>query len=113
MERTPFLQYKNLVEKSEESRRAWYEPTHQQRMKAFFEKIDWDKVDSNLERLPYLALQMGKHTPAIKSKPAKGNELFTFAQDPDWKDRLDQEILKRVSALLNNYEACRRAKQAV
>ena len=75
-------------------------------MKAFFEKIDWDKVDSNLERLPYLALQLGKHTPAIKSKPAKGSELFTFAQEPDWKDRLDQEILKRVSALLSNYEAC-------
>lgn len=106
VERTPFLQYKNLVEESEETRRAWYEPTHQQRMKAFFEKIDWDNVDSNLERLPYLALQLGKHTPAIKSKPAKSSELFTFAQEPDWKEHLDQEILERVSALLSDYEAC-------
>ena len=106
MERTPFLQYKNLVEKSEETRRAWYEPTHQQRIKAFFEKIDWDKVDSNLERLPYLALQLGKHTPTIKSKPAKDYELFTFAQEPDWREHLDQEILEQVSALLRDYEAC-------
>ena len=75
-------------------------------MKAYFEKIDWDKVDSNLERLPYLALQLGKHTPAIKSKPAKSSELFTFAQEPDWKKHLDQEIWERVSALLADYEAC-------
>ena len=106
MERTPFLQYKNLVEEPEEIRRAWYEPTHQQRIKAFFEKIDWDKVDSNLERLPYLALQLGKHTPTIKSKPAKDYELFTFAQEPDWREHLDQEILEQVSALLRDYEAC-------
>ena len=36
--RTPFLQYKNLVEDAEETRRAWYEETHQQRIKAFFQK---------------------------------------------------------------------------
>ena len=106
VERTPFLQYKNLVEKSEETRRAWYEQTHQQRIKAFFKKIDWDKVDSNLERMPYLALQLEKYTPALKSKPAKDSELFTFAQEPDWKDHLDREILKRVSTLLADYEAC-------
>lgn len=63
-------------------------------------------MDSNLERLPYLALQLGKHTPAIKSKPAKDCELFTFAQDPDWREHLDQEILEQVSALLRDYEAC-------
>ena len=106
VERTFFLQYKNLVEESENTRRAWYEQTHQQRIKAFFQKIDWDKVDSNLERLPYLALQLEKHTPAIKSKPAKDSELFTFAQEPDWKDHLDQAILEQVSVLLTDYEKC-------
>ena len=105
VERTPFLQYKNLIEQSE-TRRAWYEPTHRQRIKAFFEKIDWQQVNSNLERLPYLARQLGKCTPALKSKPAKDSELFTFAQEPDWKDHLDQEILERVSVLLSDYEAC-------
>lgn len=106
VERTPFLQYKNLVEEAEETRRAWHEPTHQQRIKAFFKKIDWDKVDSNLERMPYLALQLEKHTPAIKAKPARDRELFTFAQEPDWKERLDQELLERISALLSDYEGC-------
>ena len=106
VERTPFLQYKNLVEEAEETRRAWHEPTHQQRIKAFFKKIDWDKVDCNLERMPYLALQLEKHTPAIKAKPAKDRELFTFAQEPDWKERLDQELLERISALLSDYEGC-------
>lgn len=106
VQRTPFLQYKNLVEESEETRRAWYEQPHRQRIKAFFKKIDWDTEDSNLERMPYLALQLAKHTPALKSKPAKDCELFTFAQEPDWKDQLDQKILERVSALLADYEAC-------
>ena len=106
VQRTPFLQYKNLVEESEETRRAWYEQTHQQRIKAFFKKINWDKVDSNLERMPYLALQLEKYTPALKSRPAKDCELFTFAREPDWKDHLDREILKRVSTLLADYEAC-------
>ena len=104
--RTPFLQYKNLVEDAEETRRAWYEETHQQRIKAFFKKIDWDKVDSNLERLPYLALQLKKHTPAVRAKPARDHELFTFAQQPDWKEHLDREILEQISALLRDYEAC-------
>ena len=104
--RTPFLQYKNLVEDAEETRRAWYEETHQQRIKAFFKKIDWDKVDSNLERLPYLALQLKKHTPAARAKPARDHELFTFAQQPDWKEHLDGEILEQISALLRDYEAC-------
>ena len=104
--RTPFLQYKNLVEDAEETRRAWYEETHQQRIKAFFKKIDWDKVDSNLERLPYLALQLKKHTPAVRVKPARDHELFTFAQQPDWKEHLDREILEQISALLRDYEAC-------
>ena len=51
--RTPFLQYKGLLEQAE-SRRAWYEPTHAKRMKTFFASVNWDRVDSNLERLPYL-----------------------------------------------------------
>ena len=105
VERTPFLQYKNLVERSE-TRRAWYEPTHHQRLNAFFEKVDWNRVDSNLERLPYLAWQLEKHTPSVKSKPVEDSKLFTFAQAPDWKEQLDKEVLSRISALLTDYEAC-------
>ena len=105
VKRTPFLQYKNLVERAETSR-AWYEPTHAQRLNAFFEKVDWNEVDSNVERLPYLAQQLKKHTLRIKPKPAEDRELFTFAQNPDWKEHLDKNTLARVSALLRDYESC-------
>lgn len=63
-------------------------------------------MDSNVERLPYLAYQLKKNTPKIKPKPAADNELFTFAQTPDWKERLDSDILSAISALLGDYEAC-------
>ena len=105
VKRTAFLQYKKLIEDAEE-RRAWYEPTHQQKLKAFFDKTDWEQVDSHVERLPYLALQLKKNTPKIKPRPAEDSELFAFAQKSDWKDRLDRKTLSSVSALLKDYEAC-------
>ena len=52
VKRTPFLQYKYLLERAEERRRAWYEPTHRERLETFFAGIDWDQVDSPVERLP-------------------------------------------------------------
>lgn len=41
--------------------------------------MDWSKVDSNVERLPYLAQQLKKNTPRIKAKPVRDEELFSFA----------------------------------
>lgn len=105
VERTPFLQYKTLVEASEK-RRAWYEPTHEEKIKKFFEETDWDEVDSNVERLPYLAAQLKKNTPRIKPVPAKDSELFSFAVRDNWKDELDSGILEAVDKLLRDYEAC-------
>lgn len=35
-----------------EERRKWYEPTPAERLKAYYKKTDWSKVDSNLEKLP-------------------------------------------------------------
>ena len=70
VKRSAFLKYKTLVEEAE-TRRVWYEPTHAAKVKAFFKKADWSKVDSNVERLPYLAQQLKKNTPRIKAKPAK------------------------------------------
>ena len=55
--RSDFLKYKTLVEEME-TRRAWYEPTHAAKVKAFFKKVDWSMVDSIVERLPYLAQQL-------------------------------------------------------
>lgn len=103
--RSLFLQYKKLLD-SAETRGKWYEPTFQQKRKAFFERTDWSKVDSNLERLPYLAYQLKKNTPKLKPKPAKDSELFVFARERDWKESLDPKILSSVSALLSDYEAC-------
>lgn len=103
--RSLFLQYKKLLE-SAEVRGKWYEPTFREKRKEFFEKIDWSKVDSNLERLPYLAYQLKKNTPKIKPKLAKDSELFEFARKPDWIEDLDPQILSSVSALLSDYEAC-------
>ena len=105
VQRSVFLRYKNLVEAAE-TRRAWYEPTHAEKIKRFFDSVDWDKVDSNVERFPYLAHQLKKNTPKIRPKPAADSELFTFAQAPDWKERLDKDTLSAVSDLLGDYEAC-------
>ena len=105
VKRSDFLKYKMLVEEME-TRRAWYEPTHAARVKAFFKKVDWSKVDSNVERLPYLAQQLKKNTPRIKAKPAKDEELFSFAQQPDWKEQLNSDKLAAVDALLRDHDAC-------
>ena len=105
VKRSAFLKYKMLVEEAE-TRRAWYEPTHAARVKAFFKKVDWDAVDSNVERLPYLAQQLKKNTPRIKAKPAKDEELFSFARQPDWREQLDSDKLAAVDALLQDYDAC-------
>ena len=40
VKRSDFLKYKTLVEEME-TRRAWYEPTHAAKVKAFFKKVDW------------------------------------------------------------------------
>ena len=106
VKRSAFLKYKTLVEDAE-TRRAWYEPTHAAKIKAFFKKVDWDEVDSNVERLPYLAQQLKKNTPRIKAKPTKDEELFSFAaQQPDWREQLDSDKLAAVAALLQDYDAC-------
>ena len=103
--RSDFLKYKTLVEEME-TRRAWYEPTHATKVKAFFKKVDWNKVDSNVERLPYLAQQLKKNTPRIKATPAQDEELFSFARQPDWKEQLNSDKLAAVDALLRDYGAC-------
>ena len=105
VKRSDFLKYKTLVEEME-TRRAWYEPTHAARVKAFFKKVDWSKVDSNVERLPYLAQQLKKNTPRIKTKPAKDEELFSFVRQPDWKEQLNSDKLAAVDALLRDHDAC-------
>ena len=63
-------------------------------------------MDSNVERLPYLAQQLKKNTPRIKAKPTKDEELFSFARQPDWKEQLNSDKLAAVDALLQDYDGC-------
>ena len=104
VKRTPFLQYKYLLERAEERRRAWYEPTHRERLETFFAGIDWDTVDSPVERLPWLARQLECNTPNVQDKLAKVGVLFAFAKERSCKKLLNQNILSSVSALLWDYE---------
>ena len=98
-----FLKYKSLLELDRSH--AWYEDSPQKKIKQFFVSTDWDKVTSNVERLPYLAKQLKENTKRLNPKPAKDSELFTFAAKPDWKDSLDSDILSSVEFLLKQYEA--------
>ena len=98
-----FLKYKSLLEL--DRNHAWYEDSPQKKIKQFFASTDWDKVTSNVERLPYLAKQLKESTKRLNPKPAKGSELFAFATKPDWKDSLDSNILSSVGFLIQQYEA--------
>ena len=104
--KSKFLKYKSLLEKSE-GRRAWYEPTFEEQFEKFFAGTDLNKVDSNVERLPYLAYMLEKNTKTVVDKPAEDSELFTFAADDNWKDKLNREKMERIKALVTDYERCR------
>ena len=63
-------------------------------------------MDSNVERLPYLAYMLGKNITPIVDKPAADSELFTFAEDENWKDKLNSDKMERLSTLISDYERC-------
>lgn len=42
------------------------------------------------------------------SRPAKDEQLFTFAADANWKQKLDPVVLKRVEQLISDYEEAQR-----
>jgi len=104
IKRSRFLRFKDIMDAAEE-RRKWYEPTPAERLKAYYEKTDWSKVDSNLEKLPYLAYQLQRHTPKKKPRKNKPADLYTFAV-PGWEKKLDPTILSAVSALAQDYKHC-------
>lgn len=111
IKRSNFLKYKRILDESEE-RRAWYEPTFEERFKEYFAKTDWDAVSSNLEKLPYYAYMLKKHTPKAKRKPAKAEDLFTFATEQGWEDKLNPAVLERIKALTDTYDSCLRRIRA-
>lgn len=105
VKRSPFLKYKTLAEQADD-RRAWYEETNSQKLDKFFKSVDWNVVESPVERLPYLAYQLRKGTKKAKSRKVTDAELFTFAQVENWQSKLNQQTLAQVQGLLEDYEAC-------
>ena len=100
--RSIFLRYKSIVGSDEKHK--WYEPSKNARLKKYFDSIDWNKVSSNLEKLPYLAYMLERETKAVTVRPVSDEQLFAFAQTPDWKDAINPATLNRVAALIADYE---------
>lgn len=96
-----FLRYKSISGNAE---RNPYEPTRNSRLKKFFDSVSWDKVTSNLEKLPYYAYMLGKETTKHEVTPAKDEKLFSFASY-DRKERLDKAMLHRMEEVIKTYEA--------
>ncbi len=104
IKRSRFLRFKDILDSAEEQRK-WYEPTPAERLKAYYEKTDWSMVDSNLEKLPYLAYQLEQNTPKLKPRRNRPADLYTFAER-GWEKQLDRSILSAVSALAQDYKHC-------
>ena len=100
--RSSFLKYKSLV--GEDNNHEWYEPTKNEKLKRFFDSVDWDDVTSNVERLPYLAKMLEENTPKIKVKPAEDSELFAFAQINGWQEQIAPEDMEYMKTLIADYE---------
>ena len=108
--RNIFLRYKEIAGEPDEH--VWYEPSKSKRYKAFFEGIDWDSVTANLERTPLYARQLGKATKAPKASQAESAELFTFALDPAWREKLDPHMLERMRSIIADFEEAKRRCEA-
>lgn len=102
IKRSKFLKYKDLLEK-QEKRRKWYEEDFGTQYRNYFGGTDWDKVTSNVEKLPYFAYMLKKNTPRLSCKQAKPEELFTFATKKDWQKSLRQDVLDKLSEIITTY----------
>ena len=100
--RSPFLKYKNIIRSGDG--REWYEPTVHDRLEKFFDSVNWAEVSSNVEKLPYYARMLEKETKKSKPKPAKDSELFRFARDKAWKDKLKKEDLGFIRRVISDYD---------
>ena len=104
-----FLKFRNINKQHDDAK--WYKPTLHQQRTAFFDSVNWGMVSSNLEKVPYYAKLLEENTERLELKPARDEELFTFAEEPGWKDRLDPILMARVEVLIADYEeALRRCR---
>ena len=105
--RSIFLRYKAIVDSNENHK--WYEPTKNAKLKKYFESVDWSSISSNLEKLPYFAYMLEKETEKAPVKPVSDEQIFIFACEPNWKEKLNPDTLKRVESLIKDYhEALKR-----
>lgn len=73
--------------------------------------MDWEDVSSNLERLPYYARRLELGTQKCVPIPVNDESLFLFANEPDWKEKLDSTMISRMTKLIADYEeALRRCR---
>lgn len=100
-----FLRYKYMTEKNG-GRSEYYEDTPKKKLDKFIANTDWSKVDSNIERLPYYAYMLRKHTPKAPVNERPAHELFSFAAKPNWQDALDKDLLSLMASIIYEYEHC-------
>ena len=100
-----FLTFKNMVSAPKDLKSDL-----KTRLKWYFELVDWDKITSNIELLPLYGKLMSEGTKLTNIKPATDEELFTFAGDPNWKEKLDKDLLERMASIIADYEE---AKQRI
>ena len=105
--RSRYLKYKRLLEDAE-ARPAWYEDSFAEQMQDYIDGTDWDSVTANVEKLPYYAHMLKKHTPRKVIKPAPASELFTFARHENWKDNLNPSLFEPIRELIDTYDRCLR-----
>lgn len=105
-----FLKYKAIIDNDRFSK--WYDESKFTKLKKYFEKLDWEKVTSNLEKLPYYAFNLENYTEKAIVKHVPDNNLFEFANEPEWKEKLNSDTLKRVESIIADYEeALKRVRQ--
>ena len=108
--RSLFLKYKKVIDSDRFS--AWYDDSKATKLKKYFDKTDWNTVSSNLEKLPYYAANLERHTEKTVANPTSDEELFIFASEPDWKNKLNPELLSKVASIIADYEqAIKRVRQ--
>lgn len=105
-----FLKYKKVLDSDRFS--DWYDDSKATKLKKYFDKTDWNMVTSNLEKLPYYATCLEKNTVKTVANPVSDEELFVFASDPDWKNKLNPETLNKVASIIADYkQAIKRVRQ--
>lgn len=94
-----FLQYKNIVTAPE-----YLKSDLKTRLKQYFASVEWGTITSNIELLPLYGKLLGEQSKTTQIKPVSDEELFTFAADLNWKEKLDKDTLKSVESIIADYE---------